>query len=102
MPNFSYSFGSVLYNINKKEAIAIKTRLDALSLTIAAMAQDEKSLYGSITALDIANALKEEGVELDKNLIVLSEPIKSLGIYEIPVKLHSEISANLKIWIVKK
>ena len=87
---------------NKKEAIAIKTRLDALSLTIAAMAQDEKSLYGSITALDIANALKEEGVELDKNLIVLSEPIKSLGIYEIPVKLHSEISANLKIWIVKK
>lgn len=87
---------------NKQEAIAIKTRLDALSLTIAAMAQDEKSLYGSITALDIANALKEEGVELDKNLIVLSEPIKSLGIYEIPVKLHSEISANLKIWIVKK
>jgi len=87
---------------SKQEALVIKERLDVLSLTIPVIAQDEKSLYGSITALDISNALKEEGIEIDKNLVLLSEPIKSLGIYEVPIKLHSEISAKLKIWIVKK
>jgi large subunit ribosomal protein L9 len=87
---------------DKQAAVALKERLDVLSLTLPAIAQDEKSLYGSITALDIANALKEEGIEVDKNRIILSEPIKLLGIYEIPIKLHSEITATLKIWIVKK
>jgi len=86
----------------KQEAIILKERLDNLSLTISAMAQDEKSLYGSITALDISNALKDEGLEVDKNLILLIEPLKALGIYEIPVKLHPEISATLKTWIVNK
>ena len=86
----------------KQEAIIIKERLDKLSLTISAIAQDEKSLYGSVTAQDISSALKEEGIEIEKNLIVLDEPIKSLGIYELEVKLHPEIQAKVKIWIVKK
>ncbi|MFA5724667.1 MAG: 50S ribosomal protein L9 [Candidatus Omnitrophota bacterium] len=87
---------------DKQEAVAIKERLDVLSLTMSAIAQDEKNLYGSITALDISNALKEEGLDLDKSRIMLSEPIKSLGIYEVPVKLHPDLSAKLKVWIVKK
>ncbi|MDD2928080.1 MAG: 50S ribosomal protein L9 [Candidatus Omnitrophica bacterium] len=87
---------------DRQEAREIKERLDVLSLTMPAIAQDEKDLYGSITALDISNALKEEGLDLDKSRILLSEPIKSLGIYEIPVKLHPDLSAKLKVWIVKK
>ncbi len=86
----------------KQEAQSLKERLDALSLTISAIAQDAEGLYGSITALDISNALKEEGVDVDKNIIILEEPIKTLGIYEIPVKLHPEVSAKIKVWIVKK
>jgi len=86
----------------KQEAIIIKERLDKLSLTISAIAQDEKSLYGSVTAQDISSALKEEGIEIEKNLIVLDEPIKALGIYELEVKLHPEIQAKVKVWIVKK
>ncbi len=86
----------------KQEALAIKERLDKLSLTIPATAQDEESLYGSVTAQDISSALKEEGIEIDKNLIILDEPIKALGVYEISVKLHPEISAKIKTWIVKK
>lgn len=87
----------------KQEALAIKERLDVLSLTISAMAQEDgEGLYGSVSALDISNALKEEGIEMDKNLIILSEPIKTLGIYEIAVKLHPEVSAKVKVWIVKK
>jgi large subunit ribosomal protein L9 len=86
----------------KQEALVLKERLDNLSLTISATAQDEKSLYGSVTVLDISSALKEEGIEIDKSLIILDEPIKSLGIYEVPVKLHSEVPAKVKVWIVKK
>lgn len=86
----------------RQKAVALKERLDNFSLTISAIAQDEKSLYGSITALDIASALKEEGIEVDKNTIILSEPIKALGIYEISVRLQAEVSAKIKVWVVKK
>jgi len=86
----------------KQEAIILKERLDKMSLTISAITQDEKSLYGSVTAQDISNVLKEEGIEIEKSLIALAEPIKALGIYELDVKLHPEIQAKVKVWIVKK
>jgi len=86
----------------KREALSLKDRLDKLSLTISAAAQDEKSLYGSITGQDISDALKNEGIEVEKNLIILDEPIKSLGIYEVAVKLYPEVQAKVKTWIVKK
>ena len=86
----------------KNEALALKERLAALSLTIPATSQDEEKLYGSITSHDISVALKEEGLDIDKSIIQLLEPIKKLGIYEVPIKLHSEVIAQVKIWIVKK
>jgi len=86
----------------KKESEELKIKLDNLSLTIAALTQEEDKLYGSVSAQDIANALKEEGFDIDKNCIILEEPVKSLGIYEIPIKLHPEVIANIKLWIVKK
>lgn len=86
----------------KKEFEQVKQKLDTTSLTIPVLTQEEDRLYGSITSNDIASALKEEGIEIDKNSIVLEEPIKALGIYEVPVRLHPEVSAKLKIWIVKK
>ena len=86
----------------KNEALALKERLGSLSLTIAATSQDEDKLYGSITDHDISVALKEEGFDIDKNIIQLSEPIKKLGIYEVPIKLHPDVMAKVKIWIVKK
>lgn len=79
-----------------------KKRIESLSLTISALVQDDEKLYGSVTEQEIANALEEEGLQIDKNLIILAEPIKSLGIYEIPVKLHPEVTAKVKVWIVKK
>ncbi|MFH1397576.1 MAG: 50S ribosomal protein L9 [Candidatus Omnitrophota bacterium] len=86
----------------KKEAEELKVKLEKLSLTISCLAQDESGLYGSITNLDIERALKDEGFNIDKNLIILDEPIKSLGVFEVPVKLYSEIYAKVKVWIVKK
>lgn len=86
----------------KKQAQDLSTKLQALSLTIPVLSQEEDKLYGSIASVDIASALKEEGFDIDKNTIILDEPIKSLGIYEIPIKLHPEVSCKLKVWIVKK
>jgi large subunit ribosomal protein L9 len=85
-----------------KEAQDLKERLSGISITIPALTQEEDKLYGSVTTQDIAKALEDDGFDIDKNVILLDEPIKSLGIYEIPVKLHEEVSAKIKVWIVKK
>jgi len=87
---------------DRKEAEALGDKLAALSLTIPVLVQEDETFFGSIAAHDISRALQEEGFEIDKNLIILEEPIKKLGIYEVPVKVHPEVIAKVKIWIVKK
>jgi len=86
----------------KEESIQIKKKLSEISLTIPALTLDEEKLYGSISTQDIAQALKEEGFSIDKSTIDLVEPIKSLGIYEVPIKLHPEVIATVKLWVVKR
>ncbi len=86
----------------KKEAEALKEKLTGLSLTMPVLTQEEEKLYGSIGAVDIAHALKDEGFEIDKSYIMLEEPIKALGIYEVPIELHPEVTAKVKVWVVKK
>lgn len=86
----------------KKEAEALKAKLASLSLTIPALAQEGDALYGSISSADLSAALKEEGLGIDKDSILLDGPIKSLGIYEVPINLHPEVSAKIKVWVVKK
>src|SRR4030042_1118347 len=86
----------------QKESEDLKMRLESLSLTMPASAKEEDELFGSVTSQDIAALLKEEGFEIDKRNVLLDEPIKALGIYEIPIKLHSEVTAKIKVWVVKK
>jgi large subunit ribosomal protein L9 len=86
----------------KQAALELKGRLDSFSLTIPALTQEEDKLYGSVSSQDLEQALSDEGFSIDKNSLVVEQPIKSLGIYEIPVKLHPEVTATLKVWIVKK
>jgi len=78
------------------------TRLAAHSCTITAKAGVDDTLYGSVTAAEIAAALAAEGFEIDKKQIVLAEPIKALGLYTVAVNLHAEIAANLKVWVIKE
>lgn len=87
---------------NKEESIQLKTRLNEVSLTITALAKNDEKLYGSIGALEIVQALNELGFSIDKNMIDLAEPIKSLGIHEVPVKLHPEVVALVKLEVVRK
>ncbi|MEK6647300.1 MAG: 50S ribosomal protein L9 [Candidatus Firestonebacteria bacterium] len=86
----------------KKDALKLAERIEKISCTIPSKAGEEDKLFGSVTSSDIADALKNEGVEIDKKKIELEEPIKSLGVYSIPIKLHSEVTANAKIWVVKE
>lgn len=87
----------------KKQAEGLRDKLAGLSLTIASLTQEEgEKLFGSISAQEIAAALKEEGFDIDKERIQVPEPIKSLGIYQVPVKLHPEVLATVKVWVVKK
>lgn len=86
----------------KNSSNELKTKLEKLSLTIPVLAQEDEKMYASVTAQDIVSSLKEEGIEIDKNAVILEEPVKALGIYEVSVKLHPEVTAKLKIWIVKK
>lgn len=86
----------------RKECEALRERLAALSLTMPVLVKEEDKLYGSITAQDIERALKEDGFDIGEDAIALEEPIKSLGIFEVPIKLHPEVTAKIKVWVVKK
>jgi len=86
----------------KKSVIDIKQKLEAISVTLTASAKDDEEIFGSITEGQILKALKEEGVELEKGKIELETPIKKIGVYNLKVKLHPEVDANLRVWIVKK
>ncbi len=86
----------------KAKALELAEKIKELSITISAEANEEDTLYGSITELYIANALEEEGIKIDKGAIVLPSPIKKLGVYNIEIDLHPEVKVNLKLWVVRK
>lgn len=86
----------------KAQASEVKAKIEALSLTITAEAKDAEELYGSVTEQQILKVLKEEGISLDKGKIVLDESIKKLGVYNLKVKLHPAVDANLRLWVMKK
>ncbi|HIE36100.1 MAG TPA: 50S ribosomal protein L9 [Candidatus Omnitrophica bacterium] len=86
----------------KKEALKLKEKLEKISLTITVQAKDDEEIYGSIQEVQILKALEEEGVNLEKGKLVLEEPIKKIGVYNLKVNLHPQIQANLRVWVVKK
>ncbi|HGY54616.1 MAG TPA: 50S ribosomal protein L9 [Caldithrix abyssi] len=87
---------------DKKLAEELAKKLESVSCTITVQVGEEDKLFGSVTSQNIAEALKAQGYEVDKRKIQLEEPIKSLGIYSVPVKLHSEVEATVKVWVVKE
>ena len=87
---------------DKQEAQGLAERMSQLSLTAVRKVGENEMLYGSVTNADVAELLEKEGFNVDKRKILLDDPIKSLGIYEVAVKLHPEVSANVKVWVVKE
>lgn len=84
------------------KARELAERLAGLSVSLARKTADGDKLFGSVSAADISEALKQQGVEIDKKLIHLPEHIKELGIFNVPIKVHPEVDASLKVWIVEE
>jgi large subunit ribosomal protein L9 len=76
--------------------------LENISCTITVQVGEEDKLFGSVTSQNIADVLEAQGHKVDKRKIILEEPIKSLGIYSVPIKLHPEVEAKVKVWVVKE
>jgi large subunit ribosomal protein L9 len=85
-----------------KELQAEADRLGQLTVSIARAVGDEDKLFGSVTSRDIAEALAEQKVSIDAKKIHLEEPLKALGMTEVPIKLGQGVTAKIKVWVVKK
>lgn len=83
-------------------ARAAAGKLDGLSLTFNMRAGQEGRLFGSITSADIAAKLAEQNIEIDRRQIELEEPIKALGVFTVPVRLHSQVHPELKVWVIQE
>ena len=79
----------------------ILKKLSKTEITIEAQVGDEDKMFGSVTALDIHKSLEEKGVIVDRNTILLDEPIKALGIYHVPVLVAPELTGDIKIYVIK-
>lgn len=89
-------------NRDMKMAEELAKKLENVSCTITVQVGEEDKMFGSVTSQNIADSLAEQGYELDKRKIQLDEPIKSLGIYSVPIKLHHDVNATIKVWVVKE
>ncbi len=86
----------------RQEAEDLARRIAAVSCTIVKKVGENDTLYGSVTSAEIAEALLKEGFSIDKRKIQLDEPIKALGIYTIPIRIHPDVPCELKVWVVKE
>ncbi len=86
------------------EARRRSAQIESISLTFQANAGEEGKLFGSITTGDIAERLKEQNLDfqIDKRDIELDEPIKALGVYNVPVRLHTDVKPEIKVWVIKQ
>ncbi len=85
-----------------KSAQSLADRVAAVECVIARRVGDTDTLYGSVTSADIADSLNAQQISIDKRKIQLSEPLKELGEFTIPLKVHREITANIKVRIIKE
>ena len=86
----------------KSAAEAVATRLSTIDISIPRRVGDTEQLYGSVTAADITEYLKAKGFEIDRRKLILPEPIKSIGEFDVPLKLHREVTVPLKVRVVKE
>ena len=90
-------------NARRAQAESLAARLEQVSLTFSARVGEEDKLFGSVTASDIAQQLHAQGfTEVEKRQIELHEPIKSLGVYKVPVRLHADVKPEIRVWVIKQ
>ena len=91
-----------LENERIEAAKAIADKLAEVSVTFAARVGEEGKLFGSVTTADIAHQLEAQGFKIEKRQIELNEPIKTLGMYKVGIRLHADVHPEIKVWIIKQ
>jgi ribosomal protein L9 len=86
----------------KKKALELKSKLEKEKISFLVKVGEDDRMYGSITNKDIAEKLKEKGYDIDRKSILLEEPIRAIGNYTIPIKLHPEVIAEIKVKVEKE
>lgn len=86
----------------RDEGIKLAEEFSSISINITAAAQDNDKLFGAIHEADIVKALEEQGYFIEKKNILLSEPIKAIGVYKVLIKIYEDVQAELKVWVVKE
>ena len=87
---------------SRRQAEIVKDKIEEISVSAQVLVGEEDRVFGSVTTHDIVDLLAAEGVKVDKRAIQLDEPIKSLGVYTVPIKVDREVTASLKVWVIKK
>jgi len=86
----------------KADAEKLAAVVAQTSCTITVKTGDEGKMYGSVTAADVLKALASQGIQLGKHQLLLEEPIRELGVFNLPVKLHPSIETQVKVWVVEE
>jgi large subunit ribosomal protein L9 len=89
---------------NERRGVAsgIAEKLEQVSLTFSARVGEEGKLFGSVGAADIAQQLEAQGFHIEKRQIDLHEPIKALGVYRVPIRLHADVKPEVRVWVIKQ
>ena len=92
----------VAENDRRTVAQGLAEKLEQVSLTFSARVGEEGKLFGSVTSTDIAQQLEAQGFHIEKRQIDLHEPIKALGVYRVPVRLHADVKPEVRVWVIKQ
>ena len=88
-------------NERRSAAQGLAEKLEQVQLTFSARVGDEGKLFGSVTSADVAQQLEAQGFHIEKRQIDLHEPIKALGVYRIPIRLHADVKPEIRVWVIK-
>lgn len=88
-------------NERRGTAQGLAEKMEQVQLTFSARVGEEGKLFGSVTSADIAQQLEAQGFHVEKRQIDLHEPIKALGVYRIPIRLHADVKPEIRVWVIK-
>jgi large subunit ribosomal protein L9 len=86
----------------RKKLESLAEKLEGISLTVYRKTVEDDRIFGSVSLIDIVNMLKEKGIEIEKSQVLLEEPIKKLGTFEVPIKLSSDKIINIKVEVLEE
>ena len=80
----------------------LANRISTVSCTITVKTGEGERMYGSVSAVDVVRALHDQGIQVERHAVVLEHPLKELGVFDVPIRLHPEVETTVKVWVVEE